>query len=184
MSMSTDEKSRYAPNQSEAISRSSSEQPPPYSANEVGPPLELPQLDLSSNISASTTITRDQCVAHLKFLAVLADLRDTISSDDGLFDIYDAKAERFPNELNKARARICEKRWAVYTARAVDRYTEWWSDGLPGSRPMATIDDLESIDYGNIINCGTIVAWSTENLPPLGKCIDAETKTRLTNFFL
>ncbi|CAI7622403.1 unnamed protein product [Penicillium viridicatum] len=166
MSMTTDEKSN-APNQSEATSRSSSERPPPYSVNEVGPPLELPQLDLSSNLSASATITRDQCVAHLKFLAVLADLRDTISSDDGLFDIYDAEAERFPNELNKARARICEKRWAVYTTRAVDRYTKWWSDGLPGSRPMATIDDLESIDYGNIINCGTIVAWSTENLPPL-----------------
>lgn len=185
MDMSTDEKSKDAPNQSEAIGRSSSERPPPYSANEVEqPPLELPQLDLSSNLSDSTTITRDQCVAHLKFLAVLADLRDTISSDDGLFDIYDAEAERFPKELNAARARICEKRWAVYTARAVDRYTKWWSKGLPGSRPMATINDLESIDYENIINCGTIVAWSTENLPPLGKCIDAEIKkiTRLTNF--
>lgn len=85
MDMSTDEKSKDAPNQSEAIGRSSSERPPPYSANEVEqPPLELPQLDLSSNLSDSTTITRDQCVAHLKFLAVLADLRDTISSDDGL----------------------------------------------------------------------------------------------------
>jgi hypothetical protein len=177
MGMSTDEKSKDAPIQSEAIGKSSSERPPPYSANEVEqPPLELPQLDLSSNLSASTTITRDQCVAHLKFLAVLADLRDTISSDDGLFDIYDAEAERFPDSLNEARARIREKRWAVYTARAVDRYTEWWSHGLPGSRPMATINDLESIDYENIINCGTIVAWSTENLPPLGKCIDSETK--------
>lgn len=184
MSMSTDENYKYTLDQFETISKSSSDLPPPYSVNAVEqpPPLELPQLDLSSNISAPTAITRDQCVAHLKFLAVLADLRDTISSDDGLFDIHDADAERFPNELNQARARIREKRWAVYTARAVDRYTKWWSHGLPRSRPMATINDLESNDYENIINCGTIVAWSTENLPPLGKCIDSETKTRLTSF--
>ncbi|KGO40366.1 Protein of unknown function DUF1399 [Penicillium expansum] len=168
MGVSTDKSSKEAPHQSEAIGKSSDERPPSYSANQVEqPPLELPPLDLSSQPPASTTVTRDQCVVHLKFLAVLADLRDAISSDDGLFGILDAEAEQFPNELNEARARIREKRWAVYTARAVERYTKWWSTGLPRSRPMATINDLESIDYESILNCGTIVAWSTENLPPL-----------------
>lgn len=182
MGVSTDKSSKEAPHQSEAIGKSSDERPPSYSANQVEqPPLELPPLDLSSQPPASTTVTRDQCVVHLKFLAVLADLRDAISSDDGLFGILDAEAEQFPNELNEARARIREKRWAVYTARAVERYTKWWSTGLPRSRPMATINDLESIDYESILNCGTIVAWSTENLPPLGKYIDSEAKTRLTN---
>ncbi|KAJ5500148.1 hypothetical protein N7453_009199 [Penicillium expansum] len=168
MGVSTDKSSKEAPHQSEAIGKSSDERPPSYSANQVEqPPLELPPLDLSSQPPSSTTVTRDQCVVHLKFLAVLADLRDAISSDDGLFGILDAEAEQFPNELNEARARIREKRWAVYTARAVERYTKWWSTGLPRSRPMATINDLESIDYESILNCGTIVAWSTENLPPL-----------------
>ncbi|KAI2688966.1 hypothetical protein LCP963914a_2055 [Penicillium roqueforti] len=167
MGVSTDKVSKEAPQQSEV--KSSSEQPPSYSANQVEqqPPLELPQLDLSSHPSSSTTVTRDQCVAHLKFLAVLADLRDTISSDDGIFGIHDAEAEKFPNSLNEARARLREKRWAVYAARAVDRYTKWWSIGLPRSRPMATINDLECIDYERILNCDTIVAWSTENLPPI-----------------
>lgn len=182
MVVPTDKRSKEVPDQSEVIGKSSSERPPSYSANQVEqPPLELPQLDLSSHPPSSTSITRDQCVAHLKFLAVLADLRDTISSDDGLFGIHDAEAERFPNSLNEARARLREKRWAVYTARAVDRYTKWWSIGLPRSRPMATITDLECIDYENILNCGTIVAWSTDNLPPLGKCIDTKAKRPLTN---
>ncbi|CAG8888594.1 unnamed protein product [Penicillium egyptiacum] len=171
MDVLTDEMSKEAPHKSEVIGQSSSERPPSYSDNQVEqPPLELPQLDLGSHLSSSTTVTRDQCIAHLKFLAVLADLRDTISSDDGLFGIHDADAERrqrYPDELNEARARIREKRWAVYTARAVDRYTKWWSIGLPQSRPMATIDDLESTDYENILICDTIVAWDTDNLPPL-----------------
>ncbi|KGO77246.1 Protein of unknown function DUF1399 [Penicillium italicum] len=168
MGVSTDKSLKEVPHQSEAIDKSSDEQPPSYSANQTEQaPLELPELDLSSHPSSSTTITRDQCVVHLKLLAVLADLRDTISSDDGLFGIHDAEAEKFPNELNEARARIREKRWAVYTARAVERYTKWWSTGLPRSRPMATINDLESIDYESILDCGTIVAWSTDNLPPL-----------------
>ncbi|KAJ6187364.1 hypothetical protein N7519_002272 [Penicillium mononematosum] len=170
MDISTDEKSKEALYQSEVIDKSS-ERPPSYSADQVEqPPLELPQLDLSSHLSSSTTVTRDQCVAHLKFLAVLADLRDTISSDDGLFGIHDAVAEEFqrsPDRMNEARARIREKRWAVYTARAVDRYTTWWADGLPRSRPMATINDLESEGYENILVCDTIVAWDTDNLPPL-----------------
>ncbi|KAJ5163215.1 uncharacterized protein N7500_005045 [Penicillium coprophilum] len=168
MGVSTDKKPKDAPNQSEALSESSSERPPSYSADKVEqPPLALPQLHLGPPTSSSTTVTRDQCVAHLKLLAVFADLRDTISSDDGLFGINDAEAERFPDSLNEARARIREKRWAVYTARAVDRYTKWWSIGLPRSRPMATISDLEDIDYENIINCDTVVAWSQDNLPPL-----------------
>ncbi|CAG7921369.1 unnamed protein product [Penicillium olsonii] len=148
-------------------SQASDERPPSYSAEQAEqPPLEL-KLNLGSIPSSSATVTRDQCVAHLKFLAVLADLRDSISGEDGLFGIFDSEAERFPDSLNEARARIREKRWAVYVARAVHRYTTWWSVGLPRSRQMATIADLESAEYGDIVRCDTLVAWSQENLPPL-----------------
>ncbi|KXG46710.1 uncharacterized protein PGRI_039610 [Penicillium griseofulvum] len=170
MGVSTDKKPKDPPNKSEDNGESSSARPPSYSADQVEqPPLELPKLNLGAHLHTSslTTVTRDECVAHLKLLAVLADLRDTISSDDGLFGINDAEAERFPNNLNEARARIREKRWAVYTARAVDRYTKWWSTGLPQSRQMATIEDLEDIRYENILTCDTRVGWSIENLPPL-----------------
>jgi hypothetical protein len=163
MDVSRDNRSNETPKQS------SSERPPPYFTEQVErPPLELPQLDLSPQPS-SAPVTRDQCVAHLKLLAILADLRDTISSDDGLFGIYDGEAKRFPDSLNEARARIREKRWAVYTARAVDRYTEWWSIALPRSSPMATIKLLEDVSYENILRSETTVAWSPDTLPPLGK---------------
>ncbi|KAJ5384933.1 Protein of unknown function DUF1399 [Penicillium concentricum] len=166
MGVSTEKKPKDAPNQSEAIGESSSGRPPSYSIDkDEQPPLELPRLNLGPPTSSSTTVTRDQCVAHLKFLAVLADLRDTISSDDGLFGINDAEAERFSDSLNEARARIREKRWAVYTARAVDRYAKWWSIGLPRSRPMATIDDLEYIGYENILNY-ILMVWHAHSLNP------------------
>ena len=150
-------------------SQSSIERPPSYSADQVEqPPLEL-KLNLTSPPPSNATVTRDQCVAHLKFLAVLADLRDSIASDDGLFGIFDSEAERFPESLNEARARIREKRWAVYVARAVHRYNTWWTIGLPRSRQMATIADVESAKYEDIVKCDTLVAWSPENLPPLGR---------------
>jgi hypothetical protein len=60
----------------------------------------------------------------------------------------------------------------VYTARAVHRYTIWWSIGLPRSRQMATINDLEYVGYENIVKCDTLVAWSPDNLPPLGTCFE------------
>lgn len=184
MGVSTDEKSKRTSKQStEANGEATSERPPSYSAEQVEqPPLQLRQLDLTS-CTSSPTVTRDQCVAHLKFLAILADLREGISSDDGLFGIQDAEAERFPESLNEARARIREKRWAVYTARAVDRYTKWWSIGLPRSRPMATVNDLEHEGYEKILNCDTRVAWSPENLPPIGKCA-GRTETLITNDIL
>ncbi|KAJ5960034.1 uncharacterized protein N7479_007184 [Penicillium vulpinum] len=152
---SRDRRPKDALNESEAVGESSTERPPSYSADQVEQPqLELPQLNLGLKIYSPTSVTRDQCVAHLKLLAVFADLRDTISSHNGLFGLYDAEAAKFPSTQNEARARISEKRWAVYVARAADR-------------PMATMDDLEDVGYENIVICDTEVAWSTKNLPPL-----------------
>ncbi|KAJ5174875.1 uncharacterized protein N7482_000752 [Penicillium canariense] len=145
------------------------ERPPSYNQPEVL--LQLPQLNLNEvAISATTrTVTRDQVVAHLKFLAVLADLRDLISNNDGLFGLFDSEADKYPDSLNEARARIREKRWAVYTARAVDRYQKWWSTCLPMSRPHATMLDLEMQNYEDIVDCETLILWSVDNMPPLGE---------------
>src|SRR5437763_377032 len=73
----------------------SSERPPSYSDDRVTQ-LSV-ELKLTLQVSSDTkSISRDECVAHLKFLAVLADLRENISSDDGLFGINDFEADRFP----------------------------------------------------------------------------------------
>lgn len=145
------------------------DQPPPYDVEQLA--LELPKLQFSAppRSSSPDPVQRDTVVAHLKLLAVLADLRDFISNNDGLFGLFDSEANRFPDSLNEARARIREKRWAVYTARAVDRYTRWWFTCLPMSRPYVTVKDLEGSNYEEIVNCRMSVLWSAERLPPIGE---------------
>lgn len=176
MGVSTDVESKEKPASKSGINEMIGERPPSYNQTEQTEQLvlQLPKLNLGETQSQpvgselTSTITRDQCVAHLKFLAVLADLRDLISNTDGLFGLFDSDADKFHDSANEARARIREKRWAVYTARAVDRYTKWWFICLPMSRPHVTISDLEKPDYESIIDSETKILWSAENLPPLG----------------
>lgn len=168
MGLSTDRTSKEV--SSNGAVDEKTEQPPSYDlADEVV--LALPKLNLDNKPNNATkfTVSPDQCVAHLKLLAVLADLRDFISGNDGLFGISDSQADKFPGSLDQARARIREKRWAVFTARAVDRYTKWWFTCLPMSRPNVSMRDLEVYDYETIVDCATQVLWSKENLPPLGE---------------
>lgn len=168
MGMSTDIKAQEPPSKDEVSNVAATERPPSYTSDEELL-LNFPKLNLSDTKKLPPTVTRDQCVAHLKFLAILADLRDFVSSNDGLFGIFDSQADSFPHALNEARTRIREKRWAVYTARAVERYRKWWFTCLPMSRPHVTLSDLVNPRYEVILDCETLVLWSEENLPPLGK---------------
>lgn len=169
MGVSTDQKSKEASaNGANSANEKTTERPPSYNqVDEIA--LALPKLNLGDTPSLHHGVSPDQCVAHLKFLAVLADLRDSISNNDGLFGLFDSEAERFPSSSNEAHARIREKRWAVYTARAVDRYTQWWFSCLPMSRPHVTMTDLENREYESIVDSSTQLVWSTDNMPPLGK---------------
>ncbi|KAF7174416.1 hypothetical protein CNMCM6106_008699 [Aspergillus hiratsukae] len=129
--------------------RPSTEQPPGYDQIDEQPST-IPPLNLSHNAGSpnSTTVTRDQCVVHLKFLAALADLRDS--------------------HVEEVRARIREKRWAVYTARAVHRYTKWWETCIPSNRPCPRLKDLEDQSYDHITKGNHLLSWSKDSLPPLG----------------
>ncbi|KAJ5389971.1 uncharacterized protein N7496_001039 [Penicillium cataractarum] len=179
-----DEKSKSAPlndatnggEGSAKASKESPERPPSYNQpDEPDVVVQLPQLKLTDKdvpVSETTqTVSRDQVVAHLKFLAVLGDLRDFVSNSDGLFGLFDSAADKYPDSVNEARVRIREKRWAVYTARAVDRYQKWWSACLPMSRSVVRMQDLSSATYETIVNCDTKVLWSVDNMPPIGECL-------------
>lgn len=146
---------------------------PPPSYDEIidtPPSLTIPPLNLDRipGLPQDSTVTRDQCVVHLKFLAALADLRDSISADDGLFGIHDAVANDYPDRRNETLARIREKRWAVYTTKAVERYSIWWQKCLPnfGSRP--TLEVLRHSSYNSITELSTRIVWHQESMPPLG----------------
>lgn len=150
--------------------RPSSEQPPGYDQIDEQIPT-IPPLNLSYNAGplVSTTVTRDQCVAHLKFIAALADLRDSVAGNDGLFGLHDPPQTEFPDHVDEVRARMREKRWAVYTARAVDRYTKWWGTCVPSNRPGARLKDLEDESYDHITQGNHLLSWSKDSLPPLGE---------------
>ncbi|KAL1983396.1 hypothetical protein VTN96DRAFT_10378 [Rasamsonia emersonii] len=131
---------------------------------------QIPPLDLSDpGPPTESTVAKDQCIAHLKLLAAFADLRDAVSCDDGLFGIYDAQADKFASQQDRFRAlaRIREKRWAVYTARAVDRFTSWWSTCVPTWGDPPTLLDLTDPKYLDITNPGDRIVWTRDKMPPL-----------------
>lgn len=140
------------------------EGPPPYSQpgtlqfSDPGPP-------------TTHTLSIEQCIAHLKLLSAFANLRMTVSSTDGLFGIHNSQAEEFLQEESKsiALARIREKRWAVYTSRAVDRYATWWlKSPFPSDQPIATTD-LRTPRYSEVTEGLKQFQWQPQHLPPLGK---------------
>lgn len=146
--------------------------PPPY--EEIAgssAAVTVPALHLSGYAGhrETTTVTPDQCAAHLKFLAALADLRDSIANDDGLFGLHDSDVDKFLDFANEARALIREKRWAVYVARAVERYTAWWNLCAPDYGIRPTIKSLQEGKYRGVTMCSSMICFSKMHMPPLGE---------------
>lgn len=161
------------------------DQPPAYNQLDQSQ-LALPPLDLSRDAGPSqyTTVTSDQCAAHLKLLAALADLRDNVANTRGIFGIQDPDPELFQpdsKEANEAWARVKEKRWAVYTTRAVDRYAAWWTLCAPASRAQPKLSTLKSTSYEKITTSDEPMKWSQDDMPPLGKLIHGACLVPATN---
>lgn len=92
----------------------------------------------------------DECIAHLKLLEALYNLRQDIENTDGIFGIVgpnvnrtqpsekkalDQKVETDDGDLDEDTKlklkQVREKRWAVYVSRAVDRYEKWFVGCVP-----------------------------------------------------
>ena len=135
------------------------------------PPLRFPD----PGNPAQTTVSRDQCIAHLKFLAALADLRDTIASSDGLFGIFDSQVDEVISKKDDERTRhkalaiLRERRWMVYVARAVDRYTTWWECCVVRTQRDITVWDTQQPSYASITQWATPLPFGPKDLPPLGE---------------
>jgi hypothetical protein len=129
----------------------------------------------------SHKVTQDTCLAHLKLLFALQTLKEAIGYTDGLWQIYDsrlfpgrknASIEKVDDETKRNLALLREKRWALYVARAVDRYEAWW--GSLSSDPLTEIDMGEdTVKYtaftSGFNNIAANHVWKNNNLPPLGK---------------
>ncbi|OJD15089.1 hypothetical protein AJ78_04636 [Emergomyces pasteurianus Ep9510] len=120
-------------------------------------------------------VTTDQCIAHLKLLAALADLRETISAIDGLFNLHDTEYEKYQTEESRLKAArlIREKRWAVYVGRAVDRFSTWHercirSDGFGSNMGAVTIYDMTSPGgLSSSVAWNGTINWTADMMPPL-----------------
>ncbi|KAJ9667710.1 hypothetical protein H2201_002245 [Coniosporium apollinis] len=116
--------------------------------------------------------TADQCIAHLKLLEAFQNLRDEVASHEGLFGITPPPADLAADST--ALARVREKRWAVFVARAVDRFEMWWTkclpptfNGLPYNRLSATQFKTSPHKHISFILDAKEIAFSTDTMPPL-----------------
>jgi hypothetical protein len=153
--------------------------PPSYAYNDpeldapTGPSAELSAAFASLNISnmPPTFPQADHCLAHLKLLSTFNAMKEDVGYTDGLFGLWDAKCEMTDNK-EKTLALIREKRWALYVARAVDRFEGWWLNVLcanPNVR-LQSRSMVENVrEYSQFTSIGQPQKWTPEALPPIGK---------------
>ncbi|KAL2255371.1 hypothetical protein VTK26DRAFT_3506 [Humicola hyalothermophila] len=119
-----------------------------------------------SNLPSDPSV--DTCLAHLKLLFAIQNMKEDIGFTDGLWGLWDARAgpnsqmasllsrpgvdkghapapaigERMQDKTLAALSKIREKRWALFVAQAVDRYEAWWRALTTGlqARPLCEQD--------------------------------------------
>ena len=125
------------------------------------------------NLKTSTKPTPDVCLAHLKLLEALNQLREDVAYEDGRFDIKDefANAGKSDRERSDLLAKIREKRWQVYVTKASKRFERWWSTCVePGDEATRLLkqDQIPSI-FQQTPEIGERLEWTKDQMPPLGK---------------
>ncbi|KAF5023479.1 hypothetical protein F66182_4479 [Fusarium sp. NRRL 66182] len=167
--------------------------PPAYQAVSSDAPPPEPDADLAApfaNLSIDS-LPRDPspdiCLAHLKLLFAFESLKEDVGYTDGLFGIWDSRADRnmevredgeeHPfyegyapdvDDKKKFLSKIREKRFALFIARAVDRYEAWWNT----FRDQAPLTEADMADHGSLsFDYFSIVEdfswWEKRPLPPL-----------------
>jgi hypothetical protein len=96
-------------------------------------------------------VSADQCIAHLKLLEAFNQLREDVGQTENLFGIASPafKEEETTNSRQHAQSpqalahvRVCEKRWAVFVTRAVDRFERWYDACVPATIGGAPCEKL------------------------------------------
>lgn len=155
----------------------------------------------------------ERCLAHLKLMFAFQWMKEDIGFTDGLWGLWDSRAgpvdpilkgrpekdistadtaepkpsveERIRNKNLETLSRVREKRWALFVARAVDRYETWWKflmKKLPG-RPLSesNMDVPGSTMYEKFpTDPSAVLRWTKNMLPPLGEFF-AQPKTPCAN---
>jgi len=149
---------------------------PPYSKKDIEAPPSLTTGFSNLRVSADDSPNRAQCIAHLKLLECFYRLRQNISSTDGLFGIHNhaltSANGNQPCEDPKTLSLLGEKRWAIYVAKAVDRFERWRDAVAPPQHRLTAADTSKGGRLETLIT--TKLSWETisfdsDNLPPVGK---------------
>lgn len=132
----------------------------------------------------------DTCLAHLKLLHAIQDMKEDVGYTDGLWNIWDGRADyELPNSLESVfsatgrhpqgeevkrlvASEIREKRWALFVARAVDRYTAWWNSfekKMMREADMQVVDGYGSTTFINLKERAIPMVWEETMMLPLGK---------------
>ncbi|KAM0264104.1 hypothetical protein ACHAQJ_000849 [Trichoderma viride] len=167
----------------------------PAPADELADPSSNIDVTASfANLSISSTPPTgrpsvDICLVHLKLLHAVHSLQEDVGYTDGLWGLWDDRAEQDTGiivdgalpwgvELDKlnhdqkvklALSRLREKRWAIFLARAVDRYEAWWN-AVSKTKQMLTESDMMttgSSKYIDFTTSGAPLPWSDDLIPPL-----------------
>ncbi|EHK24078.1 uncharacterized protein TRIVIDRAFT_113758, partial [Trichoderma virens Gv29-8] len=142
----------------------------------------------AEHIDVRYGISEDSCLAHLKLLHAIQAMKEDIGYTDGLWNLWDSRGKwalddlrvdgdwpmiRLLEKTNSAtvmkagHVRIREKRWALFIARAVERYETWWHSlaetDMLTEKDMATPDDPKYRKFPN----GHKLRWKEKMLPPL-----------------
>lgn len=73
-----------------------------------------------------------------------------------------------PSDLQKIRlSKIREKRWALFVARAVDRYEAWWNVFPKTMLSEADMTEGSWAKYHSFVNETAYLRWTEDMLPPL-----------------
>lgn len=138
----------------------------------------------------------DTCLAHLKLLFAIQGMKEEVGYTDGLWNIWDTRADdnatvsdladletasasasvpangEVSNKKLAILSKIREKRWAIFLARAVDRYEAWWTSmQIPnGGLTESDMHTPRTDKYDLFVSSSKdLVRWDASNLPPLGE---------------
>ncbi|RWA13914.1 hypothetical protein EKO27_g1179 [Xylaria grammica] len=140
--------------------QSNADAPPSYNAPPTTTlsPEDINQLNLAfSSLEVplvAKTVTAETCLAHLKLLFAFQTLKEAVGYTDGLWQIYDSRVfpagkgtsisqdtAKLDDTTKENLSLLREKRWALYVARAAERYEAWW-DSFP-KNPLVEADMCE-----------------------------------------
>ena len=117
----------------------------------------------------------DYCLAHLQLLSVFHALKEDVGYNDGLFNLWDIRWENAENR-EETLVRMREKRWALYVARAVERFEDWWLQVLVSREPSKRLEAKEMIstnlEFRQWTRKGRVRQWTRAMLPPIGGIFD------------